>query len=324
MDNIKQYLEDTIGIFYEYEFVNNKLRLIKLKNSIINKKINKNEFVKKLEIIKNTVKDFNYIDKIIHSIKVLNFDNTEQITKYAIESFNDYKENNKNVDFFDYPVQNENIKIIDSFNELKDSNKESFSKLKYSNEESFSEFPKLNFVPLPDPSTTENNNDSNNNDSNNNDSNNNTSIILKHENKNTDIITFILISKNINKTLNTVKSLINLNSNNWKLIIITNISNIDNNEILKNNNIKIIYNYVYESLNTILYEKIKSNNTNWISILIEGIFLNKNYLNNFYTDLIDNNYDNNYDVIIYNYYINEYIIITNKNLYNIINIYVFN
>ena len=35
----------------------------------------------------------------------------------------------------------------------------------------------------------------------------------------------------INKKLNTVKSLINLNSDNWKLIIITNICNIDNDEI---------------------------------------------------------------------------------------------
>ena len=37
----------------------------------------------------------------------------------------------------------------------------------------------------------------------------------------------------INKTLNTVKSIINLNSDNWRLIIITNICNINNDEITK-------------------------------------------------------------------------------------------
>jgi hypothetical protein len=87
--------------------------------------------------------------------------------------------------------------------------------------------------------------------------------------------------------------------------------------------IKIIFNDTYRNINELKNNIIKSINTNWISILIEGIILNKNYLNNFLTDLSINT-NKKIDGIIYNYYINDSIIIPNKNLDNISSIYIFN
>ena len=177
-----------------------------------------------------------------------------------------------------------------------------------------------------------NNNDLIEDNTEDNDQDNNEGFNEKLNNKD-NLITFILVSKNINKTINTVKSLINLNIKNWNLIIISNIYKINIDDTLKNidnsikNKIKIIHNYVYSSLNEIIYNCIYSSlnniNTNWFSILFEGMYLNKNYLNNFYKDLMLEE-KNNVDVLIYYYYINESIIIPNKNLDNIINTYIFN
>jgi len=292
--------------------------------------------IKKYRSFNNDIKNLDDIELMVHyHLKGIHekriFSNVQFNDLYPNFNLNEYKNFLKNIelpsdDDYMYKWHNEYDNFIYSYNSYLNNNDLSFIKdniLINNNNQN------VNDENLND----QNVNDENVNDQNANDQNTNDEDFNEKINNKDNLITFILVSKNINKTINTVKSLINLNINNWNLIIISNIYKINIDEILKNidnktkNKIKVIYNYVHSSLNEIIYNFIYSSlnniNTNWFSILVEGMYLNENYLNNFYKDLMLEE-KNNIDVLIYYYYINESIIIPNKNLDNIINTYIFN
>ncbi len=132
---------------------------------------------------------------------------------------------------------------------------------------------------------------------------------------NDDVITFILISSNYQKTLNTISSLKKIEESTWICYIVY-------------NNVNYRFDDLGDSFKSIIFDEyqdkyfIKNNlmcslDYEWITFLTEGIYLNTSYIRNF------NKIVKKYDIIVYKYYVNNNIIIPEDLLsYNMESTYV--
>ena len=127
----------------------------------------------------------------------------------------------------------------------------------------------------------------------------NNDIVEKYMNE--EVITFILISSNYQKTLNTISSLKNIETSNWVCYIVY-------------NNVNYRFDDLGDSFKSIIFDEyqdkchIKNNimrtiDYEWITFITEGIYLNPSYIDNF------NKIVKKYDIIVYKYYVNNNIII---------------
>jgi GR25 family glycosyltransferase involved in LPS biosynthesis len=118
---------------------------------------------------------------------------------------------------------------------------------------------------------------------------------------NEEVITFIIISSNYQKTLNTITSLKNIETLNWVCYIVYNNVNYRFDDL--GDSFKSIIFDEYKNKYFIKNNIIKTLDYEWITFITEGIYLNPLYIHNF------NKILKKYDIIVYKYYVNNNIII---------------